>query len=80
VFLIYTITFYFQNNRRDGASTGGAISGYNDGGAKTAHYGMHYVDGGSGVHSSVYVYVYILYASTFMCTEFTYRERERENV
>jgi hypothetical protein len=31
----------------------GAISGYNDGGAKTAHYGMHYVDGGSRAHPKV---------------------------
>ena len=32
----------------------GSISGYNDGGAKTAHYGMHYVDGGSGAHSGAH--------------------------
>lgn len=39
--------------KRDGVQVG-SISGYNDGGAKTAHYGMHYVDGGSGAHSGAH--------------------------
>ena len=28
--------------------------GYNDGGAGRAHYGMHYVDGGSSAHPKVW--------------------------
>ena len=43
--------------KRDGVASSGTF-GYNDGGAGRAHYGMHYVDGGSSAHPKTGVIPY----------------------